>query len=75
MFLWPKYDHFKDKEIVECDSLQGTLDGVPYDLFCMKEPDYVMKIMSTYGGLTEKEDQRDSHRAHIVNGEVQNTTF
>ena len=34
-----------------------------------------MKIMSTYGGLTEKEDQRDSHRAHIVNGEVQNTTF
>ena len=43
---WPKHvpgaeidDHFKDKEIGERDSLQGTLDGVSYDLFGMKEPD------------------------------------
>lgn len=41
----------------------------------MKESKYVMKIMSIYGGLAEKEDQRDSHRAYIENGEVKNTTF
>ena len=34
----------------DTDSLHGILDGVSYDIFCMKEPDYVMKIMATYGG-------------------------
>ena len=48
-------DHFKNKEMGEVDSLTGKLDGVHYDIFCMKEPDYIMKIMSTYGGLLENE--------------------
>ena len=40
-------DHFKDKDVGSVDSLKGKIDNVPYDIYCMKEPDYVMKIMST----------------------------
>ena len=47
-------EYFKIKKIGECDSLQGRRDDVPIAIFCMKEPDYVMKIMSLYGGLTVK---------------------
>ena len=59
---WPKFvpgdeidAHFADKEVGDTDSLHGTLEGVPYDIFCMKEPPYVMKIMSTYCSLTVKD--------------------
>eukprot|EP00957_Ditylum_brightwellii_P174779 13307997-Ditylum_brightwellii.AAC.1 len=38
------------------------LDGVPYDIFCMKEPEYIMKVMSTYGSLTAYPDQKLSKR-------------
>ena len=58
---WPKHvpgdlidEYFKDKEVGETDSLHGTFDGVKYNFFCMKEPDYAMKVMSTYGGLLVK---------------------
>ena len=29
------------------------LDGVPFHISGMKEPDYVMQIMSTYGTMLE----------------------
>jgi hypothetical protein len=31
--------------------LYGVLDGISYDIFCLKEEDYVMKIMATYGSI------------------------
>ena len=53
---WPKHingedniKHFEDKEVGSADGLPGKLDGVPFHLFAMKEPDYVMQLMSTYG--------------------------
>ena len=53
---WPKYikgddirQHFDDKEVGAADSLPGTLDGQSFHVFAMKEPDYVMSLMSTYG--------------------------
>ncbi|KAG7356336.1 transposase IS4 [Nitzschia inconspicua] len=53
---WPKYirgdeikDHFKDMPVGSVDSIGGNLDGIDFDVFCMKEPDYVMMLMSTYG--------------------------
>ena len=52
-----------------CSSFYDTLDGVEYDFFCTKEPDYVMKIVSTYGGLLVKEGQRDSKRVFVKNEE------
>eukprot|EP00559_Dactyliosolen_fragilissimus_P002711 CAMPEP_0184872744 /NCGR_PEP_ID=MMETSP0580-20130426/41459_1 /TAXON_ID=1118495 /ORGANISM="Dactyliosolen fragilissimus" /LENGTH=665 /DNA_ID=CAMNT_0027375583 /DNA_START=1012 /DNA_END=3007 /DNA_ORIENTATION=+ len=79
---WPRYingdaiaTHMASKQVGECDSLRGTLDAVPYDVFCMKEPDYIMKLMSTYGGLTFPKNQRISKRTWKENGETKNITF
>lgn len=53
---WPKYidgarikAHFDDKEIGDVDALKGTLDEVPFHVFGMKEEDYILMLMSTYG--------------------------
>ena len=62
--------HFKSKEVGDRDSLHGMLDGVAYDIFCMKEPDYVMKIMATYCGLTVKDGQKESRRKYETDGEM-----
>jgi hypothetical protein len=55
---WPKHIngseidlHFDSKEIGQTDSLPGILDGQHFKVFCMKEEDYVMKLMATYGAL------------------------
>ena len=79
---WPKYvpgeamnEHMASKQVGECDSLKGTLDGVPYDLFTLKEPDYTMKLMSTYGGLIVPKNQKISKRVWKERGETKTTTF
>ena len=46
-------NHFEDKEIGSYDALPGELDGVPFHLVCMKEENYVMNLMSTYGTMKE----------------------
>ena len=53
---WPKYvdgdeidKHFENKAIGHADSLPGKIHDIPFHVFGMKEPDYVMKLMSTYG--------------------------
>jgi hypothetical protein len=33
----------------DTDVLHGMIDDTLYDIFCMKEEDYVMKIMAKYG--------------------------
>ena len=57
---WPKYingdeidQYFQNKQVGYQDYLPGLLDNVPFHLFCLKEEDYVMKMISTYG-TTEK---------------------
>ena len=53
---WPRYirgdeikDHFADKEVGDTDSWAGKIDDVPFHIYSMKDPDYVMLLMSTYG--------------------------
>ena len=53
---WPKYikgdvikQHFDEKAVGDCDSWKGNMDEVPFHVYAMKEPDYVMSLMSTYG--------------------------
>ena len=36
----------KEKAVGEVDCLKGMLDGEPYNIFAMKEPNYSMKLMS-----------------------------
>ena len=45
--------HFADKTIGFSDAIKGELDGVPFHLYGMKEPDYAMQIMSMYGTMSE----------------------
>ena len=51
-----------DRALGETDSIKGALDGVPYNLFMMKDKDFVMKLMSTYGGLVVDSDQQKTFR-------------
>jgi Transposase IS4 len=77
---WPKYvpgeatnaymnTTYPDK-IGQCDSLHGMLDNVPYDLFVMRDGDYNMKLMSTYGQLLPKENAKDKPRKLNTTGEL-----
>ena len=56
---WPKYvdgdainQHFSDKEVGATDALCGILEEVPVSIHCLKESDYIMMLMSSYGTLT-----------------------
>ena len=53
---WPKHikgddikAHFDGKDDRDCDSWKGVMEEVPFHVYAMKEPDYVMSLMSTYG--------------------------
>ena len=66
---WPRYikgdaikAHFEDEVVGVSKRLPGVLDGEKFDIFCLKEPDYVMSLMSTYGSLNTREEQRMSVR-------------
>ena len=55
---WPKHVHGKvinkhmtDYEVGITIIVHGTHNLVPYGIFCMKKPNYVMKIMSKYGAF------------------------
>ena len=39
--------------------MTGEVDGVGFDIFAMKEPDYIMMLMSSYGQLIVKKGQRE----------------
>ena len=58
---WSKYvdgdavkKYFLTKDVGASDAIVGTLHGVPFHLFCMKEENYVQTLMSTYGTMDEK---------------------
>ena len=49
--------HFSSKEVGNVDAVKQVEDGAAYHVFFMKEPDYVMKIMTTYG-TSDSTDKR-----------------
>ena len=57
---WPKGvhgdaidDHFEDKDLNHCDMLEASIDGLPFQVMCMKEPNYLMKIMCKWMTLDD----------------------
>ena len=66
---WPRFvhgdeikDHFSNKQVGDTDSWAGQMDDIPFHVYAMKEPDYVMSLMSSYGTndrLNGKETRRD----------------
>jgi Transposase IS4 len=59
----------------QCNSLRGTLDGVSYDLFAMRDVEFSMKLMSTYGQLAARPEAPLKYRRWIENGTTTNTSF
>ena len=55
------------------DALHGELDNVKFHIASMKEPDYVMMIMKTYGTLGEFGEKEKRH--YMVNRVKHVTTF
>ena len=77
---WPKHvpgdaiiEDFNNKEVRETDAICGELDGVWFYLYGMKEPNYIMQIMLTYGTLHEKGLEKKRH--FTINGEKVVKTF
>ncbi len=44
-------NHMAGSEVGSVDAIQGSMEGVLYNLCAMKEPDYVVKMMATGGSL------------------------
>ena len=59
-------DHFTDKDVGEVDSLCGKIDNVPLRVFDMKEEDYVVMLMSTYG----ENERVGEGKFRIIGGEM-----
>lgn len=77
---WPKHvdgdaikSYFEDKDVGSVAALPGNLDGVPVWIHCMKEPDYVTMLMSSYGTLESMGQERP--RQWRENGETKKTKF
>ena len=45
-------DHFGEVEVGEIDAIQVTVDYIIYNLWVMKESNYVMRMMATGGSLS-----------------------
>ena len=66
----------KTKDIEYFTSLCVKLDNYDYELSCMKEPDYTMNIISTYGGLTVNNGQKYMKKQYKYNNlSMKTTTF
>ena len=80
---WPSYvkgdvmnKHMSEKQLGECDCIKGEMDGVAYNLFCMRDVDYVSKMMTTYGGLVTNPDCVPTTRTVLAaNGSTERKPF
>ena len=78
---WPKFIrgeeikvHFADKDVGDADSWAGVLDDKPLHVYAMKEPNYVMSLMSTYG-TNDCNNGKETRRDWKENGENKRKTF
>jgi len=55
-------------DVGDCHAIAGTQDGILYNLWGMKEPDYVMRMMATGGPLTAFESCKETVRRWIDGG-------
>ena len=50
--------NFEDTPVGDSQRFPGKINGVNFDIFCLKEPDYVMTLMSTYVSLHTHPNQK-----------------
>jgi hypothetical protein len=59
----------KEKRLGETNAISGQNEaGFKYNIFCMKDSLFVMKMMSTYGTLHAPVDQEDTYRINTDDG-------
>ena len=78
---WPKYirgddikQHFENKRVGSADAWRGFINNEAFSVHSMKEPDYVMSIMTTYGTLS-REGCRETTRRGLANVIGNSITF
>jgi hypothetical protein len=67
--------YFHEHDVGDIDAVAGTLDGIPYNLWCMKEPDYVMRMMATGGALLADENCKEATRSWMEDGVEKSAKF
>ena len=79
---WPRHcpgkamdQRLASKEVGDTDCIEGKLDDINYNLYMMKEHDFVMKMMATYGALNPYPDEKDSTRYYTKDQEKVIQTF
>ena len=73
---WPKREpakevlwHMQNKEIVDVDAVQGSIRGNSYHYMTIKEPNYMMLMMTSYGNLENLEGSDTQRRYKGAGGE------
>jgi len=79
---WPKYidgdaikSHFEGAEVGSADALRGSVDNIDFHVFAMKEPDYTMMLMSTYGTNNREAGKETKRQWKDDNGNRCEATF
>jgi hypothetical protein len=67
--------HMATKEVGGVDAVQGSQDGVTYNLWTMKELDYTMEMMATSGSLMADETCRLTTRRWMECGAEKTKEF
>jgi Transposase IS4 len=81
-WYWLKYirgdklaAYFEDKAFGSYDCIGGTLNNVQFSVHCLKEPDYVMFLMATYGTDKRMSDQGTTRSVKNVDGTTAVVSF
>lgn len=67
--------YFEEMDVGDTDAVSGTLDGIPYNLWGMKEPDYVMRMMATGGALLADDTCKEATRTWKEGGVEKSKKF
>ena len=62
-------DNFGEVEVGDTDAIQGSVDDIIYNLWGMKEPNYVMRMMATGGRLLADYTRKKTVRRREENAE------
>ena len=52
--------HMSMKQVGTCEWMPRILDGIEFNFYALKEPDYTLMMMNTYDSLIIKDGQRVS---------------
>jgi hypothetical protein len=68
-------EHFTEANVGDSAAILGTLDGVKYFLWGLKEPQYVMKMMGTGGPLITNKTCKDQRQRFVKDRVEVSRTF